>query len=299
MFRYNKAVKAFKNDCDSFKTPYDVHNKVVNDTEPSGKHNAKRVIRIAACTAVAAALVITGTLSFPMLSQSPKNDNSFGIVANAEDAPKGKVMTENERVKLSPDKVKPAEKSSNENIEIAYKITDCFKVEGNNIQSITYAANHDQLELMDTNWKPVTPYCKFDIPMSMFHSSDMYGEFMQMWAKGDFDQYKKKYFADTELDSPIYNVGFGSVDRKNNKVAVMIFTVGSIMASGDPIVQYGNTITVAGDKQNFVVVVVQDGYKVYSDTNIDVTVTFNDGSKQTKTVGIVYDSLGIPFLTLK
>jgi hypothetical protein len=310
MFDYIKAARAFKKDCDNFSTPYDTRGEEksnVTVAEFSNRHHAKRTVRFAACTAVAAAVVLTGTVTLPNLLQS-KNSNSFAIVVKAADAPNGKTLTPNQKVKLNTKAFDSTSSADSTSVTaVAAGISDCFTISGKNVKSITYKASSDQLMYISENYSSqvgsTKPYCTIKIPKSEFKSNDLMGEFKSMWSGGKLDQYKNKYFGGKDIDTSIYNIGFR---YDTDTVTAVITKLSDISASKDSDISTGNAFTVDSNHQKNVMFTMsgKNEQAISNELNnsnmtIAITVTFNDGQTQTKTVGIEFDSLGLPYLTLK
>jgi hypothetical protein len=285
MFDNYKAIKRFKVDAAKVK-----FSEVASNSETTGgkKKNVRPVVRIAVCTAVAAAVVITGTITIPKLSQSSKVSDSFNIVACAADLPTANFDSTNDT------------RATLENSIQLSPVIDSFKVTGSNIKGVTYKCNTSAPSFphIITNLGKLMaefkPYCTITIPASDFRSSDLKNEFKKILASGTLDEYKNKYFGGKDIDESTYAYNFV---YDNDSVVVVVYKISDLNSKGAECF-CANYYTVKGDKQDTVDIVLQDSNQKNTIKSVDVTATFNDGTTETKTFNVAYNSIGLPYLKL-
>lgn len=290
MFSINKTVKAFKKDFDSFSTPYD-SGEVSSEIKSVKARSGHPAFRIAVCSVVAAAVVLTGTLVIPGIYSSSKSRNSFEIMVKADGVTKA--LTSDQPVNLPADNKPYTGTVGN--------ITDCFTVQGDNVDSVTYTTEDLRLEHVSDKYqqeiKSIKPYCSFTIPKSEFKTSDLFAEFNQMWDSGELDQYKNQFFNSEDINPSVYNVGF-QYDTNSDTVKVIISKLADMVNPQDDDLMTNNTFTVPVDDQSSVLVMMSNSEETPTSFDISVKATFKDGTTQTKTVSVEFDSIGMPYLKL-
>ncbi len=334
MFDNIRTVKLFRADSKKIIVPF-------NETAEDRSRAPKFIIKTAACTVLAAALMLTCSSNLPLLQSkltggttakssaaSSKISHDFELIVGAAQTPdssssaketKGTVLVPDENKTLPTGKIDY--KTSSDSDGNTCFIYGCgengsfnFDYEGSGISSVTYTAAKLDLEYSTPEYDKkyndeiTAPVCVFNIPtVKLSESYNKLSSLIDIWASGELDSYKTKYFTGKDTDLCDYNITYDSIPNSND-TSVSIYSK-TTPADLNPYLEsksvtednnnkyeyirwnYFDTITKIFDNYAELKIPKVDYTTLPGDT-ITVTAKFTDGTTLTKHIVLSFDKDG-------